>query len=200
MNKLVAVFDADAVFLRSSRPADYLEQRYGITREKLGPFFAKNAQSLIGKADIKDILPPFLKEWSIGESVDEFLAEAFFSGSEIDPDVAEIVAGLRARGVTCCLATNQDQHRMAHLDERLEIREYFDGSFVSCELGVKKPEHEFYRAIQAHFTERKLVFWDDQPSNSRQPCSADGRRLFLPRLRRCKVKWRRYLVNHETHE
>jgi len=165
MNEFIAIFDADAVFLRSTRPADYLEQRYGITREMLGPFFMKNAQSLIGRADIKAIIPPFLKEWGITESIDEFLAEAFSAGSEIDPGVAEIVAELRGRGVTCCLATNQDKHRMAYLDERLKIREYFDRSFVSCELGVKKPEHDFYHAIQAHFPDVNLVFWDDQPSN-----------------------------------
>ncbi len=165
MTGFVAVFDADAVFLRSTRPADYLKQRYGLSREKLGPFFAKNARSLEGKADIKDILPPFLEEWGITQSVDEFLSEAFFSGSEIDSEVAAIVADLQGRGITCCLATNQDKHRMAHLDERLRIREYFDHVFVSCELGVKKPEHGFYHAIGARFPDAKLIFWDDQPSN-----------------------------------
>lgn len=54
---------------------------------------------------------------------------------------------------------------MAHLDERLKIREYFDHAFVSCEMGVKKPEHGFYQTIQAQFPEDNLVFWDDQPSN-----------------------------------
>lgn len=165
MNNVIAVFDADAVFLRSTRPADYLEQRYGITREKIGPFLAANVQSLIGKADIRDILGPFLKEWGIPESVDEFLAEAFFSGSEIDAEVAGIVAELRELGVVCCLATNQDARRMAHLDERLSIREYFDRAFVSCEMGVKKPEHGFYQSISAQFPDANLVFWDDQPSN-----------------------------------
>ncbi len=165
MDDFVAVFDADAVFLRSTRPADYLETRYGITREKLGSFFAKNARCLEGKADTKTILAPFLEQWGIGESVEEFLAEAFFSGSGIDPAVAEIVAELRKRGITCCLATNQDKHRMAHLDDHLQIREYFDQVFVSCEMGMKKPEHGFYQAIQAHFPESKLAFWDDQPSN-----------------------------------
>lgn len=165
MSNAIAVFDADTVFLRSTRPADYLEQRYGITRDMLGPFFAKNAQSLTGRADIKAILPSFLKEWGVSETVDEFLAEAFSSGCEIDPEVAAIVAELRKRGITCCLATNQDKHRMAHLDEHLKIREYFDHAFVSCEMGVKKPEHGFYHEIRAQFPTGGLVFWDDQPSN-----------------------------------
>ena len=54
---------------------------------------------------------------------------------------------------------------MAHLDDHLKIREYFDRSFVSCEMGVKKPEYGFYHAIQAQFPDATLVFWDDQPSN-----------------------------------
>jgi len=165
MNNLVAVFDADGVFLRSVRPADYLEQRYGLTRDKMAPFLNEIRGCLTGQADMKEILPTFLQQWGVTESVDEFLDEAFNSGSDIDHKVAAIIATLRARGITCCLATNQDRHRMAHLDRHMRIREYFDRVYVSCEMGVKKPDHDFYDRVSKKWPGLKLVFWDDRPEN-----------------------------------
>lgn len=141
MSDCVAVFDADGVFLRSTRPGNYLENRYGLTREKLAPFLAELGDCLVGKADLRHMLPSFLNQWGVGQSVEEFLGEAFNSGSEIDPDVAAIISTLRKRGTVCCLATNQDEHRMAYLDQYMRIREYFDRTYVSCEMGTKKPDH-----------------------------------------------------------
>lgn len=161
----VAVFDADGVFLRATRPADYLERRYGLTREKLAPFLAEIGGCLVGQADMKTILPEYLERWGVGQSVDEFLAEAFNAGCEIDSEVAQIVADLRKRGITCCLATNQDKHRMAFLDRHLNIRAHFGRSFVSCEIGEKKPDRGFYHAIAEVFPRANMVFWDDSAAN-----------------------------------
>lgn len=165
MNQPVAVFDADGVFLCSTRPADYLEQRYGLTREKMAPFLAEIGGCLVGKVDMKTILSDYLERWRVDQSMDAFLAEAFNAGCAIDPGVAAVISDLKERGVACCLATNQDKHRMAYLDQHLRIRAAFDRTFVSCEMGVKKPEPEFYHAIRRHFTEAALVFWDDSPAN-----------------------------------
>ena len=166
MNRPVAaVFDADGVFLRSARPGRYLEIRYGLTKAKMTPFLARLGDCLLGKADMKEILPTFLQQWGITESVDEFLDEAFNSGSEVDPGVAEIIAALRARGIICCLATNQDRHRMDHLDRHMRIRRYFDRTYVSCEMAAKKPDHDFYDAIGKQWLGYQLAFWDDRPEN-----------------------------------
>lgn len=170
MKNFVAVFDADGVFLRSTRPANYLEQRYGLTREKLAPFLAEIGGCLIGQADMKTILPDYLEQWGVRQSVDEFLAEAFNGGCEIDPAVAQIIADLRKRGVTCCLATNQDRHRMAFLDRYLNVRAHFEQTFVSCEMGVKKPDHGLFQAIAGIFPEANLVFWDDSSANVAAAC------------------------------
>lgn len=165
MKNFIAVFDADGVFLRSTRPVNYLEQRYGLTREKMTPFLTEIGGCLIGQVDMKTILPEYLERWEVGQSVDEFLSEAFNVGCEIDPEVAEIVTGLRKQDVPCCLATNQDRHRMAFLDRHMNIRAHFERSFVSCEMGVKKPDQGFYHAIAEAFPEANFVFWDDSPAN-----------------------------------
>lgn len=170
MKPFVAVFDADGVFLRSTRPANYLEQRYGLTRDKMAPFLAEIGGCLIGQVDMKTILPDYLERWGVTQSADEFLAEAFNAGCEIDPGVRETTDALRKQGITCCLATNQDRHRMAFLDQHLNIRAHFDRTFVSCEMGVKKPDHGFYQAIAGAFPEASLVFWDDSSANVAAAC------------------------------
>ncbi|MEZ5412775.1 MAG: HAD-IA family hydrolase [Opitutaceae bacterium] len=170
MKKFVAVFDADGVLLRSTRPANYLEQRYGLSCEKMAPFLAEIGGCLIGQVDMKTILPDYLERWGVGQSVDEFLAEAFNSGCEIDPEVVEMIGALRKRGITCCLATNQDRHRIAFLDQHLNIRAHFDRCFVSCEMGVKKPNHGFYHAIAEVFPHANFVFWDDSSANVEAAC------------------------------
>lgn len=110
------------------------------------------------------LLPDFLREWKSPESVDEFLEGAFGSGTEIVPEVADVVADLRTQGVICCLATNQDKRRMAYL-ERMNLRTHFDAVFVSCEMGVKKPDLAFYEKVGERFAGRTLAFWDDRSEN-----------------------------------
>ena len=165
MSHPVVILDADGVFLRTIRPGNYLEHRYGLSVAQTAGFQKFMSQCLVGKADLKPELPRFLKEWGIPETPEAFLDEAFGSGSEIDESVAKVVKDLRRQGIFCGLATNQDQHRMRYLDERLSIRKHFDATFVSCELGVRKPDADYYHAVQASFPGKTLVFWDDRPEN-----------------------------------
>jgi putative hydrolase of the HAD superfamily len=165
MNRPVVLLDADGVFLRTIRPGNYLEHRYGLTAAQTAGFQKFMSQCLVGKADLKPELPRFLKEWGISETPEMFLDEAFGSGSEIDASVANVVKGLREEGIFCGLATNQDKHRMQYLDQRLAIRRHFDATFVSCELGVRKPEAEYFQTVQASFPGKTLAFWDDRPEN-----------------------------------
>ncbi len=122
-------------------------------------------QCLVGKADLKLELPAFLKEWKVSESAEAVLETAFSTGNQIDDAVAEVVKTIRGQGIICGLVTNQDRHRMEYLDRHLAIREHFDAVFVSCELGLKKPDADFYHVVGAHFPSKQLAFWDDRPDN-----------------------------------
>jgi len=165
MNQPVVILDADGVFLRTVRPGNYLEHRYGLSAGQIAGFKKFMSRCLVGKADLKPELPRFLREWGIPETTEMFLDEAFGSGCEIDESVADVVRGLRHDGVFCGLATNQDKHRMRYLDQRLAIRGFFDATFVSCELGVKKPDAEFFQSVRAALPRKTLAFWDDRPEN-----------------------------------
>ena len=165
MNRPVLLLDADGVFLRATQPGNYLEHHYGLSAAQTAEFRTVMGNSLVGEADLKLELPRFLKEWGIAETAGEFLDKAFGSSGEIDEAVAKVVKDLRREGIFCGLATNQDQHRMRFLDQRLAIRTHFDATFVSCELGFRKPEADFFEAVTAALPEGPIAFWDDRPEN-----------------------------------
>lgn len=53
-------------------------------------------------------------------------------------------------GVICCLATNaahSDAYLVARAFNRVAVRQYFDHIFTSLDLGVEKPNPEFFRKI-----------------------------------------------------
>ena len=178
MNRPVVLLDADGVFLRTTQPGNYLEHRYGLSAEQTAEFRKVMGNSLVGEADLKLELPRFLKEWGIAETAEEFLDKAFGSSGEIDEAVAKVVRRLREEGIFCGLATNQDKHRMSYLDQRLAIRSYFDATFVSCELGFRKPEPDFFEAVKAALPAGPIAFWDDRMDNI-QAAKACGWSAFL---------------------
>jgi len=165
MNRPVALFDADGVFLRTTQPGNFLAHRYGLSAEQTAEFRKVMGNSLVGEADVKLELPRFLQEWGIAETAEEFLDKAFGSSGEIDEGVANVVKGLRRDGIFCGLATNQDKHQMRYLDQRLAIRTHFDATFVSCELGFRKPERDFFEAVQSALPAGPIAFWDDRQEN-----------------------------------
>lgn len=65
------IFDADGVAIFPWRAAQLFEREYGITREMVSEFFSGIfADCLIGKADLKEELPPYLERWGWQTSVD----------------------------------------------------------------------------------------------------------------------------------
>lgn len=68
------ILDADGVLIFAWRFADYLGHEFGITGEITGEFFRGTFNDcLVGKRDLKDILPPYLTSWGWTDSVEEFL-------------------------------------------------------------------------------------------------------------------------------
>ena len=151
--------------LRTMRPTDYLERHYGLSRAQTVEFGQMFDRCIIGKADLREEIGYFLKEWNLKDSVSTFLNRAFEDGCNIDETVLATVQSLRSRGVKCGLVTNQDKHRMEFLDRELALRSHFDRVFVSHEIGFKKPDHAFYRAIAAQLPRARLLFWDDRIEN-----------------------------------
>jgi len=101
----------------------------------------------------------------LGDRVEDVLS-VWWSFDVLTPSLA-IVAGVRAAGTRCYLATNQDAYRAACMRDKTPYDEALDGTYYSCEVGVAKPAAAFFDHIATDLAlpPERLLFLDDQPAN-----------------------------------
>lgn len=167
------IFDADGVVINS--PAYFsvqYQKQFGISNDDMLPFFKGIFQDcVVGKADLKDVLQPYLKPWKWEGSVDEFLQFWFKTEHYIDQRVVAIIRHLRGNGIPCYLGTKQEKYRTKYIRNEMGFDQIFDKIYSSAYIGYKKPDPKFfeyivtdlqqYSPIQPH----ELMFWDDDLEN-----------------------------------
>lgn len=163
------IFDADGVLIKSERFSTYLKDTYGITKEQTLPFFTGIFKDcLIGKADLKEVIQPYLKEWGWKKSVDELLEEWFSFEHKINEELMSYVQDLRNNGVKCVLATNNEKYRINYMLDQMGFSNSLDKVYGSAHLGYKKPAIEFYALVMTDMSgidKKEVVFWDDDEEN-----------------------------------
>lgn len=167
MSIRVVIFDADGVVIFPWRAAQLFEREYGITREMTRGFFGGVfTDCLVGKADLREVLPPYLKRWRWQASVDDFVRVWFEVENAPDERVIGIVHTLQESGYICCLATNQEKYRADYIKDQMGFAGIFDRLFFSCELGCKKPDRAYYERIMKALELKgpDVFFWDDSPA------------------------------------
>jgi len=85
----------------------------------------------------------------------------------VDVEAMALVEQVQRAGVTCALATNQQDHRRTWMRDHLGHDEKFDRVYYSCELGVAKPDPEFFERIVADLCldPAEVGFVDDNRAN-----------------------------------
>lgn len=167
------LFDVDGVLCI---PPELFSLRYArdngvdiddITAFFKGPFF----QSTIGKADLKDLIAEHNSIWKLNGSVDDLLERWFATEHVINEPIIEYVQQLRARGIKCYTATNQEQYRAAYIRDKM-FPGVFDDYFASYELGVAKPSPDFFDIILQRMihdgiitNSSEVAFFDDSRAN-----------------------------------
>jgi HAD superfamily hydrolase (TIGR01509 family) len=164
------LFDADGVIQLAS---DYLHLRL---TEALGrapsereacmdAIFAAEAPALVGAASFEACLAPALRE--LGAPCD--VATVLELWRDIVPNAAvlALVGRLRARGVFCALASNQERNRAQHMSQTLGYGGVFDREFYSYDLGCTKPSAGFFDEIvrRASLDPTRTLFIDDREAN-----------------------------------
>jgi putative hydrolase of the HAD superfamily len=162
------LIDADGVL--QHQPTGWLDrlvERIGVTdrepAEVLDALFAAEQPSLTGDGEFRTALAELLTGWGRADRLDTVLE----SWHEIDVDEAVLatVGELRARGVRCCLATNQQNVRAGYM--RSLYNAHFDDQFYSCEIGVMKPDRAYFATVLERLgtPAEQVVFVDDSPAN-----------------------------------
>lgn len=167
------LFDADGVMQRSGAFAAHMRQQLNWSEEDYQGFLSELFTHplydgcLEGRTAFLPTLEAVLASRACALSPEQFLAEWLRVGIETVPAAFGVVDRLRAAGVTCCLATNQDLERAAFMDEELGYGGRFDHSFYSCRMGVRKPSAEYFYSALATIEQdpAAVLFLDDHPAN-----------------------------------
>lgn len=162
-------FDADGVVVNPQMQfSKYLKKEHGISPEMTRGFFnGVFNDCLVGKADLKKVLPTYLIDWGWKNGVDEFVRIWLQTDHVIDSRLIRAIQNLRHNGMVCCLTTSQEHNRAEYMKTRMGFQEAFDHLFFSCEVGWQKPDHAYYRYIEKalHLEKEAILFWDDSQTN-----------------------------------
>lgn len=162
------LLDIDGVVLPTADLTAGLRREHGISREQIRELVESCFDAcLVGESDLAEELPPWLESWGYPGTPRDFLEAVFAAQREPETRLLERVAALRRRGLCCGVASNQEEWRARHLEHSLGLPQRFDALFFSCRLGARKPEPDFYRAVERRLGVggEAILFWDDQEAN-----------------------------------
>jgi len=170
------VFDADGVVIVPPHQfMTHYKEEMGLEPDSLSEFFGGVFQEcLVGRADLKEAVVPFLPRWGWSGTVEDFLRRWFEEEHHINKPLIEVVGKLRQEGYRCVVATNQERHRLSYMCEQMGFSRLFDGVFGSVDVGAVKPTYEFYERVTKllDVETEEIVFWDDTERN------VDGARAY----------------------
>ena len=135
----VLIFDADGVLINGDIFSKRFSKEYNIDISKINTFFdGPFKDCIIGKADLKEVLAPYLKEWGWKDGVDNFLEYWFSSEHSIDQELIDYIQDRRSNGIKCVMATNQEKYRAEYMFNKIGFANSFDKMYASAHLGHKK--------------------------------------------------------------
>lgn len=183
------LFDADGVIQLPARSVeDLLCHVFGFLPDNYRPLVREIVEAekpcQWGDGEFAARLPAVFKRWGLDPGASPRLIRAWATVL-VDADIMAAIQGLRGTHA-CWLASNQEPSRARHMSERLGYRRAFDREFYSCDLGVAKPEVDYFRRI-LRLTDSapgSLLFIDDRDANVEAARTA-GLRAARFNLREC---------------
>lgn len=162
------IFDADGVLINGEQFSEVLARDYEVDKAKEKEFFTTHFQEcLVGKADLKESVAPYLSSFGWKGTADEFLDYWFKSGHSLDETLIEYVQKLRKSGKRVVLATNQEKYRTDYMLKHMGFEGAFDKIYSSAHLGLKKPATDFFAKVveDLNVPKNEVLFWDDDQRN-----------------------------------
>ena len=161
----VLLWDADGVLQHNEE--DWRSRLDAAGGEGFGDaVFDAEVPALTGETTLRAALHAVVDAWdSPTPSVEDLLA--LWEQTVVDHEAMAVVDEMRGRGILTCLATNQQDHRVAWMSERLGYLRHFDRTYWSSRMGVMKPDEAFFRLILEDLgvTGDEVGFVDDNRAN-----------------------------------
>jgi len=124
-------------------------------------------QTIRGEADLADLVGEVIGSQGLDVTFEQILQ--VWCRIELDEAMVKLVRRVRAAGVLTALATNQQSYRGGYMQRTFDYDQLFDRTFYSFELGLAKPDPEYFLAAVDALGVRpeEAVFVDDMLSNVR---------------------------------
>jgi len=162
------IFDADGMLVNGEKFSIALKRDYNVDPAQEKEFFNTVFQDcLVGKADLKEAVTPYLKGLGWPGTAEELLDYWFTTEHHLDEPLMECIRTLRQSGLKVVLATNQEKYRTQYMLEHMGFDTVFEKIYSSAHLGLKKPDVAFFDKIVADmgFSKKEMLFWDDDQIN-----------------------------------
>jgi putative hydrolase of the HAD superfamily len=122
---------------------------------------------VVGRVGLMERLPAVLYRIASHLDPEKFVAYWFAHDSRLNHDLIRDLARVRAAGTPVYLATNQERMRAEYLMETVGLSQYVDDIYYSAQLGVKKPDRQFFDKVAARVpvAANELLLIDDALEN-----------------------------------
>ncbi|AKU16700.1 HAD family hydrolase [Luteipulveratus mongoliensis] len=127
--------------------------------------FAAEKAPLRGEEPFRPAVERLLIDRGLSVSPEDVLA--LWDDVHVDSEAFDVVDRVRAQGISCALATNQQDHRVRLMRDTLGYDAHFDRTYYSSEVGAMKPEPEYFRRVLAdlELPSEATLFIDDSAAN-----------------------------------
>jgi len=164
------LFDGDGVIINKPMQfSQHLVKDLNASMDDILPFFKNEFQlCLVGKADLKEVVQPYLKKWNWTKSVDELLEYWFNNENYIDGRITSAISEYRSQGVKCYMHSNQEKYRTDYMKEVMGLGKFVEDIYSSAYLGVKKPDPQFWQTVLDKIqplSKEEVLVWDDDEEN-----------------------------------
>ncbi len=180
----VVLFDADGVLTLPEEVFSVVYARsHGLDTEPFERFFKIDWPAIVtGKKDLKESVAENSDLWQWHGSIDALLDYWFKTEDVRNEELLQVVSDLRAAGIPCYLATDQEKYRSEYMQNTM-FKDCFDGFFISATLGVTKTNPEFFKLIIEQLKLKypgiepnDIIFFDDSQSkiDTARSCGING--------------------------
>ncbi|WBQ07640.1 HAD-IA family hydrolase [Kribbella sp. CA-293567] len=162
------LFDADGVIQRGTVDWQRILGSYvpvGSADDFVLDLMVSEKPSIVGQGDFREAVAEVLQRWSATGTLEDVLQ--LWREFEADQVVIGWIQQLRAAGIGCHLATNQQAFRRAIMHDERRYGDWFDQTFYSCDFGLAKPDPAYFKAILAAVDRpgSSVLFIDDNAAN-----------------------------------
>jgi epoxide hydrolase-like predicted phosphatase len=162
------IFDMGGVFIRTSASQaarQELANQYGMNVEALIHTIFQSSISIEaekGTISRDELMKQLMQQFGEDKKKAQHFVQKFFSDDREDIELVEYARTLRSR-YKLGLLSNAFQGTREWMQERFTFLSLFDVSYFSAEVGMRKPEEQFYRLIlkQLQVEPSEALFVDD---------------------------------------